>query len=166
MIELAYSTSNIGRMFNISKESKSVLTTSIIGASGVLPFVFAKHFLDPVGVVFPLPASLSSLKGLNSYATIISLGVAAVAYAGAVYGIEKHGGVGNFDLSLAVAGTVALVAGVFNMIFDPPVSLTPLTQSISSSVSKIGSSISTPSGNVIGANTVALSKPKVGYSIA
>lgn len=156
-------------MFNLSKESKSVLTTSVIGASGVLPYVFAKHFLDPVGVVFPLPSWASSLKGLNSYATIISLGVAAVAYAGAVYGIEKHGGVGNFDLSLAVAGTVALVAGIFNMIFDPPVSLTPLTQSISSSMSKIGSSInSSPSstGSIIGANTVALSKPKVGYSIA
>lgn len=155
----------MSKLFNLSKESKSVLTTSVIGASGVLPYVFAKHFLDPVGVVFPLPSWASGLKGLNSYATIISLGVAAVAYGASVYGIEKHGGVGNMDLSLAVAGTVALVAGIFNMIFDPPVTLTPLTQSISSSFSKIGSSISS-SGAVVNSNTTALSKPKVGYSIA
>lgn len=154
---MAFSTS-FEKKLHFSKETMSILSSNLIGASGVVPYVLAKHFIGSQEM-FANP--VSSLAGLTTYPTIIAFVVAAVAYAVSIYGIEKHGGVSNTDLAISVAGTVSLVAGLLNMIFDPPISLAGFSPSI-----KTTSKMSTQSlSSKLTAVPQTEEKPAVGFSI-
>jgi len=117
-------------IFHLSSESKSLLTADAIGATGILPFLFAKHFLDRQGIQPFGKRTIAGIAGLNEYGTIVSFATAAVLYIASVYDIEKNHGVSTIGMGASIAATVALVAGLFNLAFDPPVNMTALGSSI------------------------------------
>lgn len=141
--------SKISKWFHLSQESVGLLTANGIGALGILPYLFTKHFLDRQGIQPFGNKTIAGIAGLNEYGTIIPLALAPILYGVSVYDIEKHGGVSSLDMGLSIAGTVSLVAGLFNLAFDPPVDLTPMGKSIVATFKKSTSVTGKSSADVI-----------------